>query len=240
MELKSLRDWLFEVLAILLPGSLAVVVVVVFAMDPNRFIMNPADFQKIEQVLLPFGSQALDIIFFLSISFIVGHLVQQITNPLLSFYAKILRIKRRNRINSVFEIEEIRKYLLPKDSEISDTMGSIDYFLMVYPDIAPKTKRDTFITVADFCGGVVSLLTMITVFFCFSIISSLVLRLYFPVVTTIVTVFAFMLTIIIFVKRSVSYKEFADEIVVNYFLSKYGDYVRENSANISKRKTRKK
>jgi len=151
MDLKNLRDWLFEVIAILLPGSIAFAIVIIFIFDPTGFIIRIVDFQQIEGVLLPFESQAVNIIFFFSISFILGHFIQQITNPLLNFYIKILGIKRRYMTNIVFESKEIQKFLLPKEVEFNGSLNSFDYYLMVYTDVAPKTNRNTYISISDFC-----------------------------------------------------------------------------------------
>ena len=233
MELKNLRDWIFELIAILLPGGFAFILVSVFIINPIDFIVNNPNWKHLDEVILPFTSQTLNIFFLISVSFVTGHLIQQISNYPVGAYLRVFRIKKKNFIAQVFALNEVRQYLIPPSSGFPVNeldLKEEDFFMMVYPDVAPHTKRDTFVTIANFCGGMATVSILLAVFVAYSGFANVGRPTSIPVVRVILVEILVCVASYLLLKRSVSFQELADCIVVNYFLNKYGAYFRNLKA----------
>jgi hypothetical protein len=94
--------------------------------------------------------------------------------------------------------------------------------MMVYPDVAPQTKRDTFVTIANFCGGMAVVMILSACLGMYSALATLIQQGLTSIFrTTLMELMILMIAYFLF-RRSISFEELADCIVVNYFLNKYG------------------
>lgn len=101
---------------------------------------------------------------------------------------------------------------------------------MAYPDMAPKTKRDTFIAISAFCGSlaVVSLLVaIVTLLHCLKVLWSTNRLLWLPTGAVVMLSCG---TAILWLDRCSFFHDLADRVVVNYFLGTVGASVRAAKA----------
>ena len=156
MKLSELHQWFFEVVGILVPGATALLLVLTFALNPSYFGSQLPTPVSLSTVLQPFASQLLSAVFLFAVTFAAGHLTQQLSVYLLQLHARVFRLSHQNLITEVFSNEAVKQFLVPQKSLLDTSLVHLtpnDYFMMIYPDLAGKTKRETFISISAFCGA---------------------------------------------------------------------------------------
>jgi hypothetical protein len=236
MKLSDLRAWLFELIAVVIPGAFALMIVTaaskISPFDPKAMVT------RIQDICFPFGQQWLNAGFFFSVTFTIGHMVQQLSVYLLQQYGKSRKAPYRNCIDDIFGLPSVREYLLPEASGLQVDqlpLSNNDFFMMAYPDIAPKTKRDTFIAISAFCGSlaVVSLLFAVaTALYCLRLFWSTDRLFWLPALTAVTLSCG---TAVLWLDRCSFFHDLADRVVVNYFLGTVGGSVRAANATPSRR-----
>lgn len=233
MDFADLRQWFFDIVGILVPGLSGTVVAVAFALEPKNFGTQFINAEAFATALQPFSSQILNASLLFAAAFISGHLIQQISVYLLQFYERFDKMPRADLTKEVFNSREVRQYLMPQESALKTSGVSLnhrDYFMMVYPDVATKTKRETFISICGFSGAM-AVVTLVTVALLgVSSLLSLWLGLGFSFLRILVMVPVGLLITKIWIERSIHFHDMADRVVVNYFLSKLGAYFRQRDA----------
>lgn len=215
-----MRQWFYEIVGILIPGGISVFIIVLWAHDPSRFVSEFPDLAAIEKAILPFGSGWLNAGLIVSACYSAGHLVQQLAIYLMGWHSRLFKLKHRNSIVETFKNTLVRTKAAPFAAleNLGLSLEPDDLFMMIYPDFAPKTKRDTFIGAAAFCGA----MAVVTVLFIllslaagmFAVFNhrSIAPRMWIPVLVVCIALTE------LWIQRARFFYEMADRIVVNYFL----------------------
>jgi len=223
MKLSDLRTWLFELIALVVPGAFALCLVFACFFDAHIGFRELTG--QLHAVFCPFKENWLNVGLFFSITFTTGHLVQHLSVYALKYYAHYRKAPYRNCIDDIFSLASVREFLLPPETGLdikAMPLSNNDVFMMTYPDTAPKTKRDTFIAISGFCGamGVVSLL---------SIVPGLARAIRLApfgngrsLVASGITVAVSLGIAIMWFDRCSFFHDLADRVVVNYFLGTVG------------------
>jgi hypothetical protein len=226
MNLSEIRQWFFEVVGILIPGFAAVVIIAAFGIEPGDFGIRLPSPHDLIGLLGPPQSRVPNVTMLAVLAFIVGHLVQQLSVYLLRLHARAFRVRQRSLIPEVFGSTAVQEFLLPSASKFDPSEAGLtpnDYFMMVYPDVAPKTKRDTFVALAGFSGAM-ALVTLLTVAL---IVTAGIIRLATGAQLSIARALPCTIAGIgitqIWISRCTYFQSLADLVVVNYFLRSYGN-----------------
>jgi hypothetical protein len=220
VDLKEVRQWFYEIVGILIPGGISAFIVLLWAHDPTRFVSALPDLGAIEKTILPFGSGWLNAGLIVSACYSAGHLVQQLAIYLMEWHSRLFRLKQHNSIAETFKNTLIRTKAAPFAAlaNLGLSLEPNDLFMMIYPDFAPKTKRDTFIGAAAFCGAM-AVVTMLFVLLSLTAGMlavwdhlSIVPRIWIPVLALCMALTE------LWIQRARFYYDMADRIVVNYFL----------------------
>jgi hypothetical protein len=230
MKASDFRQWLFEIVAILLPGGIVLVIIAQFAAEPQAFILRIRDLQYVSQFPKPFDSALANTVAYLGLGFVAGHIVQQIAVYLMKIYTRIFRLSHRNLIDQIFSSPQIREYLIPSRSGLDCSglgLKNYDYFMMIYPDMSPHTKRDTFIAISGFCGSMAVVTILLVLLIAASSVARTVAGKPALVLSLLISILIGSLITFLWIKRCTYFYDMADRMVVDYFLSKFGHHFRE-------------
>ena len=233
----EIRQFFFEIIGILIPGAMAVLALLFFALSPSDFGFQFPDPKAIETLLQPFGSQVINGLFLVGILFVAGHLVQQLSVYLLQLHASTFRTRRRNLISEVFGQPEVQHFILPPESSFvakSAVLTPNDYFMMIYPDLAPRTKRETFVSISGFCGSMAVVTILSVTLHCSSLVLRIRLNSGVPWCWSIFEIPIGLILTKIWIDRCRYFYEMADRVVVNYFLSSFGTHFRQGVSKDNK------
>jgi hypothetical protein len=230
MDFKELRQWFFEVVGILIPGGIGIFLALAFASDPTAFGLKHPIAEYYVRILQPFSSQLLNYSLVFSVTFASGHFIQQLSVYLLRLHAQMFGLRHQNLIDQVFGSDVVRNYLVPPESTLSATgvhLTANDYFMMVYPDLAGKTKRETFISIAAFCGA----MAVVTLSGACLLVVSRVLQIWADTHASTASLTAAVLggalLTEVWIGRCRYFHDLADRVVVNYFLLQFGSQFRK-------------
>jgi hypothetical protein len=231
MDLKNVKELFFELTAIVLPGAVAFLAVWAFVAAPQRFPENAHDIVAANQVPLVFNSAFVSTSILLALAFTCGHAVQHVALWLERKLRERFETPRRDYVGDVFSDGVVRDYLLPWNGP--SPFSTSDYFMMAYPAAASRTKRDTFIAVFNFCIGMATALSMVALL----TILSFALGPHLDRVLSSGCAVSMTAGVgAILMSRASDYRRFADDIVVNSFLSLLGDDIREANRSSSARR----
>ena len=228
MDLKELRQWFFEVIGILVPGAISLLLGLAFGHDPAAFGLSYPSGLYYVKALQPFSSDFLNIGLLLGLSYAVGHIVQQLSVYLLQMHSRFFASTRHSFIQQVFDSEAIRNFLIPQESQLESSIDlkANDYFMMVYPDLAQKTKRETFISISGFCGAMAVVSLAGVLFLGVAKVLQIWRDSHMTSGSLIVTIFTGLMLTVIWIQRCRYFHDMADRVVANYFLFQFGAYFR--------------
>jgi hypothetical protein len=87
MKLSDLRAWLFELIAVVIPGAFAFILIV--AANEAAPLDSKIVAARIQGICFPFSQQWLNAGCFFSIALTMGHMIQQLSVYLLQRYGRL-------------------------------------------------------------------------------------------------------------------------------------------------------
>jgi hypothetical protein len=216
VDLKNVKEFFFEITALVVPGALILVAALAFFTEPRRFPEEMFFTASVAHNGAP-NPSLTSIAVFLAAAFSCGHVVQHVAS------ITMRRLNARNPqchddLLAVFSHADVKEHLLPGLRDLPRT--PTDYFMMAYPAAAPRTKRDTFIAVHNFCIGMaVSLASVAALTFGSFLLSPARSRFWASAFTFTVALPSAALLMC----RGAEFLRMADAIVVNSFLGLLGE-----------------